>query len=70
MTKKDKIIAAFLVSIGLFSLTQAKQYIVGLSKQEKNSLMSVKEFSGNILLAVGSGAGGDGGPTQDPKRAA
>jgi len=41
MTNKDKVIVAFLVSAGLFSLTQAKQYVHNLSDTEKQTLKSV-----------------------------
>ena len=59
MTNKDKALVAFLVSAGLFSVFQAKQYISGLSDHQKNSLISVKKVSGQVLLASGS-AYGDG----------
>ncbi len=41
MTTKDKIIAAFLVSVGLFSAIQAVQYVRTLPAKQKNSLMQV-----------------------------
>lgn len=57
MTNKDKVLVAFLVSAGLFSVFQAKQYISGLSDQQKNALVSVKKISGQVLLAAGSAYG-------------
>jgi len=52
MTKKDKIIAAFLVSIGMFSATVAVKYVSALSDNQKNGLMSsVKSTDGIILIA-------------------
>ena len=61
MKNKDKVVVAFLVSAGLFSVLQAKQYVSGLSDQQKNALVSVKKTSGQVLLAAGS-AYGDGNP--------
>ncbi len=61
MTNKDKALVAFLVSAGLFSVLQAKQYIGGLSDQQKDSLVSAKEMSGQVLLASGSSYGDIGG---------
>lgn len=39
MTNKDKVLAAFLVSMGLFSLTQAVHYVKNLPDEQKNALM-------------------------------
>ncbi len=43
MANKDKIIAAFLVSLGLFSTTQATQYISALSVKDKAILYSTAQ---------------------------
>lgn len=61
MKNKDKVLVAFLVSAGLFSAFQAKQYVSDLSDQQKNDLVSVEKMSGQVLLAAGS-AYGDGNP--------
>ncbi len=54
MTNKDKIIAAFLVSVGVFSAVQAAQYVSVLSAEKKNALVSVAQSSdGKILLCSG-----------------
>jgi hypothetical protein len=51
MTNKDKMIAAFLVSVGVFSATQAAQYVGSLSSKEKCALVSVvKGSKANVLL--------------------
>ncbi len=41
MTNKDKVIAAFLVSVGVFSAAQAMVYVSKLSVNEKNALVSL-----------------------------
>lgn len=41
MTNKDKVIAAFLVSVGILSVAQATKYVATLSHKEKASLISV-----------------------------
>lgn len=43
MTNKDKVVAAFLVSLGLFSIVQAAQYVSSLSAQDKSALQYVAE---------------------------
>lgn len=50
MTNKDKIIAAFLVSVGIFSAAQAMQYIQTLSTGEKTKLFSVAKVSDTGVL--------------------
>ncbi|MEW5951163.1 MAG: hypothetical protein AB1637_04660 [Elusimicrobiota bacterium] len=51
MTKKDKAIIAFMVSVGLFSLSQARQYVKQLSAKEKNKIFSVAKMKDkNIVL--------------------
>lgn len=55
MTDKNKIIAAFLISAGLFSAAQAMKYIETLSAKDKNALMLVAgDKSVQILVAAGS----------------
>lgn len=67
MTNKDKVIAAFLVSVGIFSATQAMQYVRTLSVKDKGALVSVvKASSGNVLLCDGIVFTTEGGK---PKRA-
>lgn len=54
MKINDKIIAAFLVSAGVFSTAQATQYTKSLSFEQKKDLASVAKVSkGNIKLCVG-----------------
>ncbi len=56
MTNKDKVIAAFLVSLGLFSVANATKYVISLSGSEKESILSVASVSnGNIIVCTGSG---------------
>lgn len=56
MTNKDKVIAAFLVSLGLFSVANATKYVISLSGSEKESILSVAATSnGNIIVCTGSG---------------
>jgi len=43
MKNNDKLIAAFLVSLGLFSTIQAEQYVGALSSKEKNALSAVAD---------------------------
>lgn len=66
MTDKDKIIVAFLVSIGIFSASQAAQYVSTLSAKEKSQIaVTAKKANNNILLCSGSSSfnspvGGEG----------
>ena len=53
MAKNDKLIVAFLVSMGLFSATQATQYVETLSNQDKVNLTTVVKDASGIKLAVG-----------------
>ena len=56
MTNTDKILAAFLVSLGLFSAANATKYVLSLSGAEKTSLFSVAKTSNdNIIVCEGSG---------------
>lgn len=51
MTNKDKVIAAFLVSVGVFSAAQAMQYVGALSSKDKRALSYVADGSkANVLL--------------------
>lgn len=55
MTKKDKAIIAFMVSVGLFSASQAKQYVKQLNTKEKNKIFSVARLNDkNIVLCENS----------------
>lgn len=55
MRNNDKIIAAFLVSLGIFSAAQAVEYVDNLSKKEKASLFSVSSIKTNqIFLCSGA----------------
>lgn len=50
MTNKDKVLAAFLVSVGMFSATVAVKYVSALSDSQKNALMPAAKNTGNIIL--------------------
>jgi len=71
MKKTDKIIAAFLVSMGVYSASQAVQYVASLSHGEKGSLEMVAKSSLNGVILCSStvsrvpGSDGD----EDVKRA-
>jgi hypothetical protein len=58
MKNKDKIIIAFLISVGLFSAIQAVQYVRTLPEKQKNSLMPVIKNSArqrmlnNVCMAI------------------
>ena len=51
MKMNDKVIIAFLVSMGLFSAGQTTQYVETLSKKEKVSLVMLNKNSDNITVA-------------------
>jgi hypothetical protein len=54
MTNKDKVIAAFLVSIGVFSGVQAVHYVGTLSAKDKEVLLPVaKARDAKILVCSG-----------------
>lgn len=53
MKANDKIIAAFLVSVGLFSTVQAKQYVSTLSADEKNAILPVANAQNDRLQLCG-----------------
>lgn len=52
--KTNRILVAFLVSAGLFTVVQAEQYVSGLSVTQKKALLSVKYVSSDVLLTEGS----------------
>lgn len=65
--KNDKILAAFLVSAGLFSVLQAERYVSGLSQGEKSSLLSVHAVSADLNVTSGSYYG-DGNNDNENKK--
>ncbi len=66
MMNKDKVIAAFLVSVGIFSTVQAWQYVQTLSTGEKTKLFSVAKVSDTGVLVCESPIFDAAG---DPKKA-
>lgn len=55
MANKDKIIAAFLASVGIFTSAQALTYVKSLSENEKNSLLPAAQVTdSNVFLCSGS----------------
>lgn len=64
MANQDKIIAAFLVSMGLFSVAQANQYVGALSQGEKSALIDVQEIASSIDADQASSCYIDGSPCQ------
>ena len=50
MKMNDKVIVAFLVSMGLFSAGQATQYVNGLSMKDKKVIFSVVKLSDKRIL--------------------
>ncbi len=59
MKINDKVIAAFLVSVGAFSAAQAIQYVSKLNNTEKNVIVSAAKNS-NILIANSAILGTEG----------
>jgi hypothetical protein len=53
MKINDKFLAAFLVSLGLFSTTQATQYVSGLSAKDKSALCSVAQSDSKTAEPAG-----------------
>lgn len=45
MKTNDKVLAAFLVSVGLFPVVQATQYVASLSTSEKKAMMPIVNLS-------------------------
>ena len=52
----DKVVIAFLVSVGVFSNTLATQYVSSISYSEKKSLLSVAKSSNNTTVDKGNSA--------------
>ncbi|HOJ85646.1 MAG TPA: hypothetical protein PK103_05865 [Elusimicrobiales bacterium] len=50
LRKNDKVITAFLVSLGLFTISQAKNYVVNLSKKDKTLIASLSNLN-NIKIS-------------------
>lgn len=55
MAKKDKVVIAFLVSLGMFSASQASAYVSSLSSSQKIALASAATTSNEVAPATGSG---------------
>jgi|YNPMSStandDraft_2_1061718.scaffolds.fasta_scaffold03767_5 hypothetical protein len=56
MKVNDKVIVAFLVSLGIFSTTQAMQYVRTLSMKNKKELISIAKLKNkNIVLCENTG---------------
>lgn len=51
MTTKDKIIIAFLVSLGLFSLGNAAEYVKGLTEGQKTDICLMANTPSVVVLA-------------------
>lgn len=51
MSTKDKVLVAFLVSLGLFSAAQARQYVGRLSVRAKQQLHSVQNNASMLQMA-------------------
>lgn len=54
MKINNKILVAFLVSLGLFSVVQAAQYVKTLSSEEHGKLTLAAKSAGNVLLCEGA----------------
>ncbi|OGR80911.1 MAG: hypothetical protein A2X32_00650 [Elusimicrobia bacterium GWC2_64_44] len=54
MTNKDKIIAAFLVSLGALSISQADNFVSNISQADKTALISTIDIAGEACVPVGS----------------
>ncbi len=64
MTNKDKVIATFLVSVGIFSAGVANKYVSSLSMAQKNSILPIVKSSGQMVLLAETYRPTEG----DPKR--
>ena len=51
MKINDKVLAAFLVSAGLFSGIQAVQYVASLSAGEKKAMMPIVNLASSDVIA-------------------
>ena len=70
MKASDKILVAFLVSMGMFTGIQAKQYVCSISSKTKKQLMSVYKVSGDrIAVCVGMAAADEASETAHNKKA-
>lgn len=49
MKINDKVLVAFLVSMGLFSTVQAREYVSGLSAGDKAVLMAAQNSGGETV---------------------
>lgn len=54
MTNKDKMIAAFLVSIGMFSAAAATKYVGALSDDQKNAIVPAVTLEKNVIIVADS----------------
>jgi hypothetical protein len=54
MKINDTVLAAFLVSMGLFSAFQAKAYVASLSDKDKQALMPITSNAEKNLVASAS----------------
>ncbi len=52
MTNKEKVLITFLVSVGVFSLVEAGQYVRTLSDSQKQALMTVVNTP-NLVVCEG-----------------
>lgn len=53
MTNKDKVIAAFLVSLGVFSIAQATIYVKSLSGKERTVLVALAKNQSKQVFSPG-----------------
>lgn len=53
MKNKDKVLAAFLVSLGLFSTIQANMYVGSLSEVEKQTLFATSQGKPDTVQPAG-----------------
>lgn len=65
MKKNERIIAGFLVSLGLFSAGQAMQYVGTLTDAQKREFVEVRKISKNIVVASKGRGVGDSTWNQD-----
>lgn len=54
MKINDKVLVAFLVAAGMFSLLQASQYVKTLSAKEKRALLSVQKVVPQVKMVCES----------------
>lgn len=60
MKINDKVLAAFLVSMGLFSTVQAQQYVNTLSENEKVVLLAAADDGGEAVPVDNNAVSGGG----------